>query len=46
MRPVAVVVLTAALVVWHKRRPTMHVLEGLIFLASLGIVWLGLELVT
>ena len=38
------VAVTAVLVVWHMRRPTMHALEGLIFLASLGIVWLGLSL--
>ena len=40
----ALVAVTAVLVVWHMRRPSMHVLEGLIFLASLGIVWLGLSL--
>jgi uncharacterized membrane protein len=38
------VAVTAVLVVWHMRRPSMHALEGLIFLASLGIVWLGLSL--
>ena len=38
------VAVTAVLVVWHMRRPTMHALEGLIVLASLGIVWLGLSL--
>jgi uncharacterized membrane protein len=38
------VALAAVLVVWHMRRPTMHVLEGLIFLVSLAIVWLGLSL--
>jgi uncharacterized membrane protein len=38
------VAVTAVLVVWHMRRPSMHVLEGLIFLASLAIVWLGLSL--
>jgi uncharacterized membrane protein len=40
----ALVAVTAVLVVWHMRRPSMHALEGLIFLASLGIVWLGLSL--
>jgi uncharacterized membrane protein len=40
----ALVALTAVLVVWHMRRPTMHVLEGAIFLVSLAIVWLGLSL--
>ena len=38
------VAVTAVLVIWHMRRPTMHALEGLIFLASLAIVWLGLSL--
>lgn len=33
-----------ALVLWHTRRPDLHVLEGLIFLGSLAIVWLGLAL--
>jgi uncharacterized membrane protein len=40
----ALVAVVAALVVWHIRRPTMHVLEALIFLVSLVIVWLGLTL--
>ena len=35
---------TAVLVIWHMRRPQLHVLEGLTFLASLAIVWLGLSL--
>lgn len=35
---------TALLVVWHMRRPAMHVLEGAIFIVSLAIVWLGLSL--
>jgi hypothetical protein len=38
------VAITAVLVVWHMRRPQMHVLEGLTFVASLAIVWLGLSL--
>jgi uncharacterized membrane protein len=38
------VALVAVLVVWHMRRPSMHALEGAIFLASLAIVWLGLSL--
>ncbi len=33
----------AGLVVWHIRRPTMHALEGAIFLVSLAIVWLGVS---
>jgi uncharacterized membrane protein len=40
----ALVAITAALVVWHIRRPKLHVLEGVIFLASLAIVWLGVSL--
>jgi uncharacterized membrane protein len=38
------VAFVAVLVVWHMRRPAQHVLEGLIFLVSLAIVWLGLAL--
>lgn len=33
-----------ALVLWHMRRPSLHALEGLMFLGSLAIVWLGLTL--
>jgi uncharacterized membrane protein len=40
----ALVALVAVLVVWHMRRPTMHALEGGVFLLSLVIVWLGLSL--
>jgi uncharacterized membrane protein len=40
----ALVGVVAVLVVWHMRRPTMHALEGLVFLVSLVIVWLGLSL--
>jgi hypothetical protein len=40
----ALVAVTAVLVVWHIRRPKLHALEGAIFLASLGIVWLGVSL--
>jgi uncharacterized membrane protein len=36
--------LTAILVIWHMRRPTMHALEGLVFVLSLVIVWLGLSI--
>lgn len=38
------VVIVAALVVWHLRRPANHALEGLIFVVSLVIVFLGLDL--
>ena len=40
----ALVAVVAALVVWHMRRPRLHALEGLIFLSSLAIVWLGIDL--
>jgi len=40
----ALVALVAVLVVWHMRRPNMHVLEAAIFVLSLVIVWLGLTL--
>jgi uncharacterized membrane protein len=40
----SLVALVAVLVVWHMRRPTMHVLEAAVFLTSLVIVWLGLTL--
>jgi uncharacterized membrane protein len=40
----ALVAVVAALVVWHMRRPTLHALEGAIFIGSLAIVWLGLSL--
>jgi len=40
----ALVVAVGALIVWHLRRPTARGLDGLIFLVSLAIVWLGLAL--
>ena len=40
----ALVATVSGLIVWHLRRPTAHALEGLIFLVSLAIVWLGLAL--
>jgi uncharacterized membrane protein len=40
----ALVALTVVLVVWHMRRPALHVLEAALFLLSLAIVWLGLAL--
>jgi putative copper export protein len=36
------VVLVLLLIGGHMRRPTWHVLDGLIFLVSLTIVWLGI----
>lgn len=41
----ALVTLVIALTLVHLRRPKLHALQGAILLASLGIVWLGLELV-
>lgn len=38
------VVVTAGLILWHMRRPQMHALEGMAFLLSLAIVWLGVAL--
>jgi uncharacterized membrane protein len=40
----ALVLLLGALLLWHVRRPGAHVLEGLTFLLSLAIVWIGLYL--
>jgi uncharacterized membrane protein len=40
----ALVAIVAALTVWHMRRPANHALEGLIFVLSLAIVFLGLDL--
>jgi uncharacterized membrane protein len=40
----ALVLVVAVLTVWHMRRPSMHALEGAIFLVSLAIVWLGVSL--
>jgi uncharacterized membrane protein len=34
----------AVLVVAHMRRPQAHALEGLVFLLSLAIVWLGVAI--
>ena len=36
------VVLVAALIAAHMRRPDLHVLDGAIFVVSLAIVWLGI----
>jgi putative copper export protein len=40
----ALVVLVGGLVVAHMRRPQLHALEGLVFVGSLAIVWLGVAL--
>lgn len=36
------VMLVAALIAAHMRRPDLHVLDGAIFVVSLAIVWLGI----
>jgi putative copper export protein len=41
----ALVGLVIALTIVHLRHPKLHALQGAILLASLVIVWLGLELV-
>jgi uncharacterized membrane protein len=38
------VIVVAALIAWHLRRPGAHAIEGAVFLVSLAIVWLGLAL--
>ncbi|HEX4838472.1 MAG TPA: hypothetical protein VFV03_08125 [Solirubrobacteraceae bacterium] len=38
------VVAVGVLLVWHIHRSDLHVLEGIVFLLSLAIVWLGLYL--
>ena len=38
------VAVVAAVTVWHMRRPGNHALEGLVFVLSLVIVFLGLDL--
>jgi uncharacterized membrane protein len=40
----ALVVVAAALVGLHIRRPELHVLDGAILLVSLAIVWLGVAI--
>jgi putative copper export protein len=36
--------LAFALIVAHMRRPAWHALEGAVFVVSLAIVWLGVDL--
>jgi uncharacterized membrane protein len=38
----ALVALVGVLIAAHIRRPQSHVLDGLVFVASLAIVWLGI----
>ena len=40
----ALVIAVIGLIAAHARRPTWHALEGLVFLASLAIVYLGVLL--
>jgi len=40
----ALVVVVGVLIVWHMRRPTLHAIEGAVFVVSLAIVWLGVSL--
>jgi uncharacterized membrane protein len=40
----ALVAIVGVLLVWHIRRSDLHVLEGIVFLLSLAIVWIGLYL--
>jgi len=40
----ALVITVGLLIAWHLRRPGAHAIEGLVFLISLAIVWLGLAL--
>jgi uncharacterized membrane protein len=40
----ALVVVAGLLVLWHMRRPQQHWIEGLVFVLSLAIVWLGVAL--
>lgn len=40
----ALVVLAGLLVLWHMRRPQQHWIEGVVFVVSLAIVWLGVAL--
>lgn len=40
----ALVVVAGLLIVWHMRRPQQHWIEGVVFVLSLAIVWLGVAL--
>ena len=40
----ALVVVVGVLVFWHLKRPANHALDGLIFIGSLAIVYLGVAL--
>lgn len=38
------VTLAFAMILLHMKRPTWHAIEGAVFLVSLAIVWLGVDL--
>ena len=40
----ALVVVAGGLIAWHMRRPQQHWIEGLVFVVSLAIVWLGVAI--
>lgn len=38
------VAVAGLLILWHMRRPNQHWIEGLVFVVSLAIVWLGVAM--
>jgi len=40
----ALVAVAGLLILWHMRRPQQHWIEGLVFVLSLAIVWLGVAI--
>jgi len=40
----ALVTAAGLLILWHMRRPQQHWVEGVVFIVSLAIVWLGVAL--
>jgi uncharacterized membrane protein len=38
------VVIIGALLIWHIRRPELHIPEAIVFVLSLAVVWIGLYL--
>jgi len=40
----ALVAVAGLLILWHMRRPQQHWIEGVVFVVSLVIVWLGVAL--
>lgn len=37
-------VVTGLLIVWHMRKPERHEIEGVVFVLSLALVWMGVAL--